>query len=95
MTKKLKLDTEEREILSSYESGEWHSTGRLPEKLESYQTYATAQLEAEGWVSIVLPEPDLTAIRRKAAEAGVPYQTLIANIVHQFAAGQLVEKRRA
>jgi len=95
MTNKLKLDTEERELLDSYERGEWHSIGASQEELQQYQAYATAVLEADGLVSIILPKQDLKAIRRKAAEAGVPYQTLIANIVHQFALGHLVEKRRA
>lgn len=95
MTNKLKLDTEERELLDSYDRGEWHSIGTLQEKLQQYQAYATAALEAAGLISIILPKEDLQAIRRKAAEAGVSYQTLIADIVHQFAVGHLVEKPRA
>ncbi|MBI4787100.1 MAG: antitoxin [Chloroflexi bacterium] len=93
MTKKLKLDAEERELLSSYERGEWRSV-ESPKKIEQYQTYATAALEAHGLISIALPKQDLRAIRRKATEAGVPYQKLIADIVHQFASGKLVEKGR-
>ncbi len=85
MTNELKLDTEERELLDGYERGEWRSISALQEKLLQYQAYATAILEADGLVSIVLPKEDLTAIRRKAAEAGVSYQSLIANVVHQFA----------
>lgn len=95
MTNKVKLDTEERELLDSYERGEWHSISPLQEKLQQYQAYATAALEAAGLVSIALPKEDLKAIRRKAAEAGVSYQTLIADILHQFVVGHLVEKRRA
>lgn len=95
MTNKLKLDTEERELLDSYERGEWHSIGARQEKLQQYQAYATAALEAAGLISIILPKEDLKAIRRKAAEAGVSYQTLIADIVHHFVVGHLVEKRRA
>ncbi len=95
MTKRLKLDREEREIVSSYERDEWRSLDNSPEQLERYREYATASLEAEGLVSINLPAQDLKVIRRKAAEVGVPYQTLIADIVHQYASGRLVEKRRA
>lgn len=95
MTDELKLDTEERELLDAYERGEWHSIGALQEKLEQYQAYATATLEADGLVNIALSKEDLEAIQRKAAETGMSYQALIANIVHQFACGQLVEKHRA
>jgi len=94
-TGELKLDAEERELLDSYERGEWHSIGTLQEKLQQYQTYAAAALEAAGLISIILPQEDLKAIRRKAAEAGVSYQTLIAEVVHQFVVGHLVEKGRA
>ncbi|MBM3333996.1 antitoxin [Candidatus Sumerlaeota bacterium] len=92
MATKLKLDTEERSLLGSYDRGEWRSIEASQEKLGQYQAYATAALEAEGLVSVILPKEDLKAIRRKAGEAGVSYQTLIANIVHQFVLGHPVEK---
>jgi len=92
MVDNLKLDTEERELLDSYERGEWQSIDILREKLEQYQSYATAALEANGLVSIILPKEDLKVIRRKAAEAGMSYQVFIANIVHQFVSGHLIEK---
>ena len=95
MAKRMKLETGERELLDSYERGEWQSSGTSPEKLERYQSYAIAMLEAEGLISIVLPKEDLKVVRRKATEAGVPYQMFIANIVHQFVSGHLVEKPRA
>lgn len=94
MVDNLELDTEERELLDSYERGEWQSIDILREKLEQYQSYATAALEANGLVSIILPKEDLKVIRRKAAEAGMSYQVFIANIVHQFVSGRLVEKPR-
>ena len=86
---------EERELLDSYERGEWQSVGALREKLQLYQSYATAQLEAEGLVSIILPQDELRAIRRKAAEEGMSYQLFIARLVHQFLSGHLVERPRS
>jgi predicted DNA binding CopG/RHH family protein len=94
MVNNLRLDAEERELLDSYERGEWQSIDILQEKLEQYQSYATTALEANGLVSIILPKEDLKAIRRKAAETGMSYQMFIANIVHQFVSGRLVEKPR-
>ncbi|MGQ9625522.1 MAG: antitoxin [Anaerolineae bacterium] len=95
MANNFKLETEEQELLDSYERGEWQSIGALQEKLLEYQSYATAALEAEGLVSIILPKEDLKVIQQKADEVGIPYQTLIANIVHLFVSGYLVEKPRA
>ena len=90
----MKLEAGERDILQSYEHGEWQSTGATPTELEQYQSYAIAALEAEGLISIVLPREDLKAVRRKAAEAGISYQAFVANIVHQFVTGHLVQRPR-
>jgi len=95
MADRVKLETEERELLDSYERSEWQSIGALQEQRQQYQSYAAAALEAEGLVSIALPTEDLQAIRRRAAEAGVSYQALIASLVHQFVAGVLIERPRA
>ncbi len=54
MTDQVKLEAEERELLDSYEHGEWQSIGALQEQRQQYQSYATAALEAEGLVSIAL-----------------------------------------
>ena len=92
MASKIKLTADERDILESYERGEWKSVAASRKRLNEYQTYATSTLEANGLISIVLPPNDLKAIRRKAAENGVPYQKLIAKIVHQFVAAHWVDK---
>ncbi len=85
------LETDEQEILNSYEQGEWQSVKTLREDLRQYQAYA-AMLEQSGQVSIVLSEEDLKGIQRKALESCVPYQKLIADVVHQFVTGRLVER---
>jgi predicted DNA binding CopG/RHH family protein len=87
-----KLDSEEQELLDSYEREEWQSVSKLQERLRQYQTYATADLEAIGLVSIALPQEDVKAIREEAAAAGMSYQTLIADIVHRYVSGKLVEQ---
>jgi predicted DNA binding CopG/RHH family protein len=95
MGDELKLEAKEQDLLNSYERGEWQSISALREKLRQYQAYATAVLEADGLVNIVLPTEDLTAIRWKADEAGMSYQTFIAHLVHQFVSGSLIERPRA
>lgn len=87
-----KLDRDEQELLDSYEGGEWQSVTKLQERLRQYQTYAAANLEAIGLVSIALTQEDVKAIREEAAAAGVSYQTLIADIVHRYVSGKLVEQ---
>lgn len=88
--RKRKLDAEEQEIVESYERGEWHSIA-TPEELRRYQAQAAVTLPDRGQVSISLSPEDLAAIQKKASEEGLPYQTLIANIVHRFIEGRLME----
>lgn len=40
-------------------------------------------------VNIRLPEEDLAAIRDRAEKAGLPYQTLIGVVLHQYAKGDI------
>ena len=77
------LNLEELEIAESFERDEWQSMATVDE-LSRYQTLATAALSNQHKVSIAFPPEDLEAIQKKASEAGIPYQKLIVNIVHQF-----------
>ncbi len=95
MTDNLELDTEEQDILDSYELDEWQSINMLSKKLQQYQAYANFTFEADGLVSITLSKDDLKAIQQKASEAGISYQTLITNIIHQFVSGNLIEKTQS
>ena len=40
-------------------------------------------------LSIRLPDADIEAIQLKAVKAGIPYQTLIKSVLHQFATDQI------
>jgi len=95
MNHNLKLEPEEQELLDSYERDEWRSVDKPQVRLRQYQSDAIATCEAIGLVSIILPQEDVKAIREKAAATGISYQTLIANIVHQYVVGDLVDKPRS
>lgn len=40
-------------------------------------------------INIRLPKHDLTKIKQRAAHEGLPYQTLIASLLHKYAKGHL------
>jgi len=44
-------------------------------------------------ISLRLDGSDLAAIKTEAQRLGIPYQTLIGSIVHQYATGELVERK--
>ena len=82
------LDVEEQAILESFARGEWTVVPSLLDEIQRYRSYAEAAAETATPVQITLSQEDLEAIRQKARQAGMPYQELIALIVHKFVAGQ-------
>ena len=95
MKKKIKLDKEEKEILESFESGEWQSVKKLKKEIEKHQQYARATLKKDKRVNIRISSKDLEELRTIAMEDGIPYQTLISSILHRFVNGRLVERPRS
>lgn len=86
-----KLDAFEKDILAAYENGEFKSTSPSKEKLAKFKAAATATFLKEKRVNIRLSTPDLMDIQARALEEGLPYQTLIASVLHKFVSGRLVE----
>ncbi len=86
------VDREEKQILSAFEAGKLKSTVTSEAALRRYREYAHATLSKNKRVNIRLSTPDLSEIRARATEKGIPYQTLIASILHKFVAGRFVEK---
>jgi len=44
-------------------------------------------------VNIRIPTKDLEAIQHRALEEGIPYQTLIASLLHKYVSGRLIERK--
>ena len=87
-----RLDQEERELLESFERDEWSIPGREVET-ERYREYARVTFKKDERVNIRMSGKDLEAIKTRALEEGIPYQTLMSSVLHKYAEGRLVEKR--
>ena len=83
----LKLDAEEKELLDSYNRGEWKSSTNLKKEILLAKKVAANSLRKDARINIRLSTSDLIRIKQKAAFEGIPYQTLIASILHKYAAG--------
>ncbi len=92
---KIKLDKEEKDILDSYERGEWKSVKNLKKEIERHRGYARQTLKKDKRVNIRISSKVLDEIQTRAIEDGIPYQTLISSILHRFATGRLIEKPRS
>lgn len=87
-----KTDKFEKEILKAYESGELVSTKPTRDDRELFKAAAQATSLKDRRVNIRLSSSDLHDIQARALEEGVPYQTLIASVLHKYVSGRFVEK---
>ncbi len=87
----MKLDAEEKDLLASYERGEWRPAKGTKRSLSRYARYAKATFLKDRRVNIRLSSKDLEAIQKRALEEGLPYQTLISSLLHKYASGRLRE----
>jgi len=82
---KYKLDIEEQQILEDIEKGKYRSIPQLKEELRKAREYAKYTLEKVKNINIRLSYKDIQRLKAKAAENGMPYQTLVATVLHQYA----------
>ena len=81
---KYKLDEEEQELLNMFEAGEFKSVDNLDQELKAAQQAAKNHVKKDARINIRLSSIDLARIKRISANEGLPYQTLIASILHKF-----------
>jgi len=86
-------DRYEREILNAYEKGALVSARPTKAQLRAFRDAARATFIKSRRVNIRLSAADLMDIQARAYEEGVPYQTLIASVLHKYVSGRLHEKR--
>ena len=85
------LDADEKELLDSVERGEWEPATGGKQDRARYSRYAKATFRKDRRLNIRLSSKDLEAIQKRALAEGLPYQTLIASLLHKYAAGRLRE----
>jgi len=81
----------EEDILASFERGEWQSVPDLKDEIARYASSAAATLIKDKRINIRLSSRDLEDIQTRAAEEGMPYQTLIASVLHKYVSGRFIE----
>lgn len=86
------LDPFEQALAADYDAGEFVSLAPTAERLSRFKAAASATFIKDKRINIRLSSPDLMDIQEKAMERGIPYQTFIASLLHQYASGRLVEK---
>jgi predicted DNA binding CopG/RHH family protein len=92
------FDDEERDLMEAFDKA--FDDGSLvshltPERQAELQAAARATMNPpKKQISTRLAERDLVRLKAKALEQGMPYQSLLASIVHRYVEGVLVERER-
>lgn len=84
MKKKMVLDKDEETLNAEYERGAFRPVKNQAmarkEAVESAQRYT----RKDARINIRLSTADLEMLKRRAVEEGLPYQSLIASILHKY-----------
>ncbi len=86
-----KLHKDEYGLLKSVEAGEWRSVAHRDQEVSRYQEYASATFKKDRRINIRISSKDLNALQKRALREGIPYQTLVASVLHKFVSGQYTE----
>jgi predicted DNA binding CopG/RHH family protein len=85
----LKLDREEEELLLALEKGELkYKVATKAERAEAAAA-ARATLKRDKRMNIRVSSMDMLGLQTKAAKLGMPYQTLVSSVLHQYLTGRL------
>jgi len=78
-----KLDDYELKIAKDFNSGEFNKSVGLDERNEFWKN-AVKETTKKKAINLRLQEQDIQKVKALAFEQGVPYQTLIGSIIHQY-----------
>ena len=81
------LDKDEKSLSVSFEQNEWKSVKNSNKEKAKVQKAAANYLAKRARINIRISEVDLKQIKQKAAQEELLYQTLIASVLHKYAAG--------
>lgn len=83
------FDKEEMSILEALEKNELVRSVDADEEILLARKAAKEYLSKSKNITIRLSVGDVTAIKSRAIETGIPYQTIISSLIHQYATGKI------
>lgn len=85
---KIKLDNEEQELLDAYNAEEFESDFSAGRR-EFIAKSVAETVRKDKRINIRISSRDLEALQRRALKEGLPYQTLVASVLHKYVSGGL------
>ncbi len=83
-------DEEEKKLIEAYERGEFIEAENQEEERAMAEKAARRYLRKDARINIRLSSADLKMLKARAAEEGLPYQSLISSILHKYVSGRNV-----
>ena len=88
----MKYDKEEKELIKTIEKDEWRTVRDINISKGKMQKAARSTMLKDQRMNVRIAKRDLDSLKAKALEEGIPYQTLVASVLHKYVAGRLIEK---
>ncbi len=79
-----KLNKEEKVLQDEFNAQKFKSIREAEKEKKRYKQHAKQTLSKPRSINIRISERDLQKIKSMAAEQGLPYQTLISSLLHQY-----------
>jgi predicted DNA binding CopG/RHH family protein len=89
----MKLNKEEKEIEALFERDQVALSRPDKKLLRDLSSAAENTFKKDRRINIRLSERDMVGIQRVAAAKGMPYQSFISGLIHQYIEGDLVQKQ--
>ena len=87
------LNQEEREILEKFERGDLRPVSGVEVEMTTARDAARTTFKKTRRVNLRVTERDFDRALARAREEGMPYQTLLSSVIHEYLSGRLTERR--
>lgn len=82
------MDKYEEELMKAIENDEFVEVPNQKEEIKKLQAaakYTLEKIKKDKRITVRVDKKDLEKIQSRAIEKGIPYQTIIASLLHQYA----------
>ena len=84
--KYIELKKIENHLLSDFDNGKLKQVKNARKEITRYMSYAKSTLNKTRNINIRLAHRDLQKLKALATEKGLPYQTFLSSLFHQYSA---------
>ena len=78
----------EKKLIEEIEKDEWKPVKELEKEKEKLKKAVENKYKKKR-ISVSLYEEDIKKLKKKSLETGIPYQTIISSLVHQYLSGKI------